>query len=103
MAELVFTAPLWRHRSDTGWHFVTLPHDVADEIADRAEQRAEPGRRSFGSVRVEVTSGSTTWRTSVFPDRASRSYVLPVKQAVRRSEGLADGDEVPIRLQPVAS
>ena len=38
-------------------------------------------------MRVEVTLGTSTWRTSVFPDKA-RGYVLPVKSAVRRREGL---------------
>ena len=100
MADLAVTAALWRHRGDTGWHFVTLPHDVADEIADRVEDPTGP-TRGFGSVRVEVTCRSTTWRTSLFPDASSRSYVLPVKQAVRRAEGLSDGDQVSFRLRPV--
>ena len=51
----------------------------------------------FGSVRVEVTLGRSSWRTSVFPDKA-RGYVLPVKSAVRRREGLEVGDRVRIAL-----
>lgn len=101
MADLRFTAPLWRHAGDAGWHFVTLPHDVADEIADLADREAG-ARRGFGAVRVEVTCGATTWRTSLFADTSSRSYLLPVKQAVRRAEGVDDGDELTIRLQVVA-
>ena len=48
--------------------------------------------RGFGSVRVEVTLGETTWRTSVFPEAASGCFVLPVKKAVRRAEGVDPGD-----------
>ncbi|MGB7880788.1 MAG: DUF1905 domain-containing protein, partial [Ilumatobacteraceae bacterium] len=55
-------------------------------------------RRGFGSVRVEVTVGSTTWRTSIFPDTKSESFVLPVKQAVRLAEGLGDGSPVVVIL-----
>jgi len=51
----------------------------------------------FGSVRVEVTLGTSTWRTSVFPDQA-RGYVLPVKSAVRRREDLGLGDRVGVSL-----
>ncbi|MET9259856.1 DUF1905 domain-containing protein [Amycolatopsis sp. NPDC004079] len=58
----------------------------------RAADR-EPGgpRRGFGSMRVQVGGGTTTWRTSVFPD-STRGYVLPVKRAVRKAEKLDPGD-----------
>ena len=69
MAEHVFDAVVWEHsRAIRSWHFLTLPGDVSDEIA------AEGGPpEGFGSVRVVVTIGSTTWRTSVFPDAGRRA------------------------------
>ncbi len=92
-----FSVELWRHEGSAAWYFVTLPFDVADEIEETSEHRG------FGSVRVEVTVGATTWRTSVFPDTKRRSYVLPVKKAVREAEGLAEGDEVDITLTALRS
>lgn len=89
-----FDAVLWEHQGEAAWYFVTLPEEVADEIADLPVA----DRRGFGSVRVEVTVGATTWRTSIFPDTKARSYVLPVKKAVRTSEGLDDGTELSVRL-----
>ena len=56
---------------------------------------------AFGSVRVEASVGATTWRTSVFPDKV-RGYVLPVKAAVRRAEGLDVGDDVTVSLVVLA-
>jgi len=91
--RFVFTAELWEHDGDGAWHFVSLPEEHADEI----EAQAPPGP-GFGSVPVKVTIGDTAWSTSVFPDRARRTYVLPVKKAVRRSEGLEAGDRVRIEL-----
>ena len=93
-----FTAELWRHEGETAWYFVTLPHDVADDIEAR---QADGPRRGFGSVRVEVTLGRSTWRTSVFPDTKRQSYLLPVKAVVRRAEALDDGDRVAVRLRVV--
>ena len=90
-----FDAALWLHTGDAAWHFVTLPTDVADAIDDITAG----GRRGFGSVRVTVTIGSTTWNTSVFPDSASESFVLPVKMQVRAREGVGDGDTVAVTLQ----
>ena len=90
MSSVEFTADLWRYAGDAAWYFVTLPHDIADDIDEITRDR----RRGFGSVRVEVTVGSTTWRTSIFPDTASESFLLPVKQTVRRAEGLDAGSPV---------
>ena len=93
--EFRFTSELWRYRSDNAWHFITLPQTIADVI--RAE--GEPVRRGFGSVRVEVTIGDSTWTTSVFPDTESGSFVLPVKKPVRHAEHIEDGDEVAVVLR----
>lgn len=99
MDRFTFTAPLWRwaarKESDSpgSWCFVTLPLDVADEVRQRA---GEP--RGFGSVRVRAEVGSTTWDTSVFPDAESGSFVLPVKQAVRRAAGVEEGDDLTVTL-----
>jgi hypothetical protein len=91
-----FTADMWRWPGDAAWHFVSLPHDVADDLEDQAGER-----RGFGSIRVEVQVGEMRWRTSVFPDSKRGTFVLPIKRAVREREGLAEGDRVRIRLHAV--
>jgi hypothetical protein len=96
MEPLIFTAPLWAWRARVdSWVFVTVPREVSEEIEDRVV--AMPPR-GFGSVRVEVTVGASTWRTSVFPSQEESAYVLPVKRAVRRAEGLDVGDEARVEL-----
>ena len=65
------------------------------EIRDQTAARPPAG---FGSVRVAVTVGTSTWRTSVFPGGDGR-YDLPVKKAVRRREGVEAGDRVRVRLE----
>ncbi|GEA88542.1 DUF1905 domain-containing protein [Cellulomonas cellasea] len=84
---------LWQARSDS-WTFVSLPPDVADEVLDVAGGRS----RGFGSLRVQVTVGATTWRTSIFPDSGRKTYVLPVKKAVRTAEGLSAGATARVHL-----
>ena len=49
-------------------------------------------------MRVEATIGGSTWRTSVFPESAGDSYVLPVKKPVRVAERIEPGDKVEVRL-----
>ncbi|MET3963628.1 hypothetical protein ABIE44_003562 [Marmoricola sp. OAE513] len=89
-----FTAELFLW-SDGGWYFVRLPVEAAEEVRDLVT--APP--TGFGSVRVEVTIGTSRWRTSVFPDKASGSFLLPVKKPVRVAEGIDDGDEVRVLLE----
>jgi hypothetical protein len=74
------------------WCFATLPQDAADEI------RATQERRGFGSIPVRAAIGATAWETSVFPDRQSGSFLLPVKAAVRRAENIDGGDTVAVTL-----
>jgi Domain of unknown function (DUF1905) len=91
----MFQAPLWEHDGPGSWHFVTVPNDLADAVLEQVEGRGS----AFGSVPVLATIGTTTWRTSLFPDRRARSYVLPVKKSVRTAEGLTAGDMTSVDLE----
>lgn len=83
----VFDAELWEWQGPAAWCFVSLPEELTDEIDGRFSHRAA----GFGSIRVEVTVGRTTWRTSVFPDVKRGTLILPVKKDVRRREGIDVG------------
>ena len=90
-----FEAELWRWTGQGGWMFVTVPADVTEEIRHETDGL----RRGFGSVRVIVTVGETTWATSVFPDSKSGLFVLPVKRPVRIKEDLLEGDVFALALE----
>ena len=85
--NFTFDAELYLWKADGSWVFVDLPIEVAEEIHDMPLPR-----KGFGSVKVDVALGTSTWSTSVFPDKASGSFVLPVKKAVRKKEGVDVGD-----------
>jgi len=90
-----FAAPLWRYPGADGWHFVSLPPDISADVTEITAGI----RRGFGSVRVAVTVGATSWRTSIFPDSKTGAYLLPVKKAVRTAERLHTGDEIRAQLR----
>jgi hypothetical protein len=96
-APFSFETELWEHDGPGGWHFLSLPEDVADEIDARFGHRA----KGFGSHPVEVTIGVTTWSTSIFPDTKRGTFVLPVKKAVRSAEGLTAGSTAAVVLAVV--
>jgi hypothetical protein len=87
-----FAAELWQHEQ-AGWFFVGLPPDVADEVDELAGIRG-----GFGSIRVEVSIGSSRWQTSVFPDSKRGTFLLPIKKAVRSANDLDEGDVCSVRL-----
>jgi hypothetical protein len=61
-------------------------------------RRLEGMARGFGSLKVTARIGETSWQTSVFPSREA-GWMLPVKAAVRKAEGIVEGDEVALTLE----
>ena len=47
-------------------------------------------------IPVTAQVGETEWKTSLFPKEGR--YIVPVRLAVQRAEGLALGDMVTVRL-----
>ena len=83
-----FKARLWVWPGgETKWRFITVPKADSEKI-----KKTVKVKRGFGSVRVQVKIGKTSWDTSIFPDSKSGTYLLPVKVSVRRAEGLEDGE-----------
>lgn len=101
--SLTFTAPIWLWSggaSATQWHFVTIEAEVGEALqATALMRRLENGRRrGWGAIKVRVTIGETRWDTSVFPQKGGSEWLLPIKAAVRKAEGLAAGDSVTVTL-----
>jgi len=97
-------ARLWRWQGETGpaaWYFLTIAGEPADEIRAAAAmgQWLDNGKGGFGSAKVKATIGGTSWRTSVFPQRESGGWLLPVKKAVRTAEAIDAGDVVRVRIE----
>ncbi|MEY3537625.1 MAG: hypothetical protein RL645_439, partial [Actinomycetota bacterium] len=64
--------------------------DVAAEI----DELSQGLRGGFGSVRVRVVLGGSSWTTSIFKDSSRSSYLLLVGKKVREAEGLANDEQV---------
>ena len=98
------TTPLWIWTSDNvaaSWHFLTLDGEVAEAIHALAlMRRLEGGRkRGWGSMKVRATVGDACWETSIFPAKNVNGWLLPVKAAVRKAEGLVAGDLVAVVVE----
>lgn len=80
----------------SAWYFLPISGEVAEVI--RAATRGRTG--GFGSVKVSATIGATSWQTSIFASKDIGGYLLPLKAAVRKTEGLEEGAAVEAMLRP---
>lgn len=93
-ASYSFKAGLWRYPGEAGWHFLTLPADVADDIRARSSGHS----KAFGLVKVAAEIAGHAWQTSLFADTGTGTYLLPVKKDIRAKAEISDGDEVAVHL-----
>lgn len=86
---------VWLYPGMAGWHFVTIPKKTTKDI----DYFFSTAKRGWGSLRVTVTVGTTSWKTSIFPDKKSDSYLLPLKAQVRKQESIKEGDSIKLSLE----
>lgn len=87
-----FSGEIWYWRGPSPFYFVTVPE------AESADLHAASSALTYGwgVIPATVQVGATTFTTSLFPKDGG--YVVPLKAAVRKAEGLDEGDSVVIGL-----
>ena len=91
--DLEFTETVFEWRGPAPYHFVWVSPEDAAVIAEVAAAVTY----GWGMVPVEVTIGTTTWTTSLWPKEGR--YVVPLKDRVRRAERIGLADVVSVRLR----
>lgn len=86
---------LWLYPGKAGWTFLTLPAKESAIIKERFRGHA----RGWGSLPVSVTIGNTQWETSIFPDKKTHAFLLPVKAEVRKKEGVEIGKMITYTIE----
>lgn len=90
--DLEFTGPVFTWRGPAPYYFVRVPEDEAEQIQDAAALVTY----GWGMIPVTARIGDTEWTTSLWPKDGS--YVLPLKDWVRRDEGIYEDHVVEVRL-----
>lgn len=100
--RITHTGPLWRWTSSTGtgtWHFLTIDGAAGEALSGTAlMRRLEKSIGGFGSLKVSARIGDSVFKTSLFPSK-ELGWLLPVKAAVRKAEGISEGDVVKVVLE----
>ncbi len=91
--RIEFTGDVFEWRGPAPFFYVAVPD------AESAEVRTVASAVTYGWGMVPVTAriGGTEWRTALFPKEGR--YLVPLKDAVRRAEGIGAGDSVVVRLE----
>jgi hypothetical protein len=90
--DLTFTGEVWYWRGPSPYHFVRVPDEHCEQLHDVAPDVSY----GWGMIPVRVRIGATRWETSLFPKDGA--YLVPVKDVVRRAEGIDTGDTVTVGL-----
>lgn len=86
-------AKVWIYEGPNPWYFVTVPKKEASFIRKELLHK----HRGWGSIPTEVTIGKSTWKTSIFWEKAG-TYLLPIKKSVRAKEGITNGSMISLSL-----
>ena len=88
-----FSGAIWYWRGPSPFHFLTVPEAQSSEL----KAIAPLVTYGWGMIPVQAQIGSTSFTTSLF--HKDGLYVLPIKESVRKAEGIEEGDQVTARIE----
>ena len=93
MEEIAFESEIIEWRGPAPFLFAPLPADHIGAIRYAAMTESY----GWGVVPVVATVGDTLFATSLFPREGG--YLLPIRVAVQRSEGVGLGSRIAVRMR----
>ena len=87
-----FDGTIFTWRGPSPYFFVAVPMDESDYL----KSISEAVTYGWGMIPVTAQVGKTVWTTSLFPKDGR--YLLPLKDKVRKAEGLVEGNEIMVTL-----
>lgn len=90
--ELEFDAEVIEWRGPAPYLFAVMPEPEVEELS----QIARDVTYGWGCIAASGQVGDTAFTTSLFP--RDGGYLVPMKVAVQRAEGVEVGDVVHVRL-----
>ncbi len=90
-----FEANLWKAGGNSGWHFVSLPIALSQEIRHLFQKEEE----GWGRLPVLACINDHEWATAIWFDTKNNRYLLPLKSEIRKKKNIQVGDTLFIRLK----
>lgn len=89
--EFQFTAQVVEWRGPAPFYFADIPLEESQDIKEAAK-----GLEYWGQVPVVARVGDTEWTTAMFPKDGR--YLLPLRDDVRRPEGIELGMSIEVEM-----
>ena len=89
-----FSAAPWQYGAPGGWHFVSLPAELAKEIREALKSEEE----GWGRLKATASIGKSEWKTAIWFDTKMNTYLLPLKAEIRKKEHILAGKEVEVAI-----
>jgi len=93
---------IWNNgTAPASWWFITVPQDISDKIKEENVWYISKGvqtRKWRWSIKVEATIGYIKRETSIFPDKKSGCYLLPLKLNIRKELQIEEWSQLYITL-----
>ena len=96
LGAITFDGQIFEWRGPAPYLFVAIP----DEHVGEVRFAGHVASYGWGCVPVEARIGTTDFTTSLFP--RGDTYLLPIKVAVQRAEGVGLGDPVRVSMRVAA-
>ena len=93
---MVWPSGGYKPDNSDAWRFARVPEKLSAQIKEMQKGRL---RRGWGAVYARVKIKKSEWMTSIFPDRHSTTYILPLKKEIRFEENLYDGTDINISIE----
>lgn len=93
LLEFSFRNVLFEWRGPSPFHFIAIPQEISDEIKVVAKELSY----GWGVIPVTAAISGVEFTSSLFPKEGS--YLLPVKDIVRKEAKINLGDEVQATLR----
>jgi len=90
--QLVFAGRVIEWRGPSPYYFVPVPDEESADIREVAAMASY----GWGVIPVAARIVEVTFKTSLFPKDGG--YLLPLKDAVRKPQGLTTGDDVSVKM-----
>jgi hypothetical protein len=90
--EIEFTGRVIEWRGPAPYYYLPLPEEAADDVHEVAAMATY----GWGVIPVAARLGDVDFETSLFPKDGG--YLLPLKDAVRKPQGITVDDEITVEL-----
>jgi len=89
-----FSDKIWRHNSNGGWFFISLPKKISKEIRENLSWQEE----GWGRMKAYASIKEYEWSTAIWFDKKQDTYLLPLKADIRKKVNLKINDIISVTI-----